>query len=66
MDNNIKKTRDELMEECFERGLPVMGDDSVETLLALIDSDDDDYFVDDDDEDYMVEDDDQFYDDEEF
>jgi hypothetical protein len=58
------KSREELLEECFERGLPVMGDDSVETLKLLLDSDnDDDYFEDDDDSFYE---DDEYYDDEEF
>lgn len=39
MDNSVK-TREQLMEECFERGLPVLENDSLETINALLDSDD--------------------------
>jgi hypothetical protein len=48
MKDNLKELeekRQALIEECIERGLPVLGDESIEMLeLFLKTDDDDDYF----------------------
>lgn len=41
----LENKRQKLMDECIERGLPVMGDESIKMLELFIKTDDDDdYF----------------------
>ncbi len=58
-----EKTREELIEECLELGIPVTGNEDVDTLnlyLGSADDDEDDY---DEDDDYYKDDEDEFDDD---
>lgn len=55
------KTREELIEECLDLGIPVTGHEDEETLEMFLGSADDDDFVDDEEEDDF---DDDFEDDE--
>lgn len=43
-DENEKKRR-QLIDECIERGLPVLGDESIELLELFIKSDDEDDYL---------------------
>lgn len=66
--NKKPKTREELMEECFELGIPITGDEDEETLKLYLDTsddelgnekddlpDDDDYYKEDEDDDLLKE-----------
>lgn len=64
--NSSIKTKDQLLEECFERGLPVLEDDSVEQLQALLENDD---FYDEEYDEYFEEDEflgDEYYNEDEY
>ncbi|GAB4301110.1 MAG: hypothetical protein Kow0098_29060 [Ignavibacteriaceae bacterium] len=58
-DEENVKTREELIEECFESGLPIRGDEDTETLRLYLASSDEDDDLDDDE----FEDEDEFEDD---
>lgn len=61
-DKKELKSREELIEECYNAGIPITGDEDLETLeLYLASGDEDDDLGFDDEDDDFAEDDDDYY-----